>query len=264
MLAILEATQAAYGYLPVAALKRISQQTGAWYAMIYGTATLLRPPAVRAGRRRPTRPPPSTRIGRPRPTYLRRAARPRSAGPARAGREPARGASLTMVDRLKTPAGWPTILLERAGAADPTDLDAAVRAGAFDGLRAAVRDLGPTATIATIAASGSARPRRRRLPGRRQVADGRGAPRPPRRYVVANGYGADPAPATDRFLLERDPYAVIEGAAIAAFAIGATRGDHRGPGRGRPRPSARLEAAIGAAEEAGFIGFDVLRVRDAT
>jgi ferredoxin len=39
MLQILEATQAAYGYLPVATLKRISQRTGAWYAMIYGTAT---------------------------------------------------------------------------------------------------------------------------------------------------------------------------------------------------------------------------------
>ncbi len=39
MLDILEATQTEYGYLPVAALKRISQKTGAWYAMIYGTAT---------------------------------------------------------------------------------------------------------------------------------------------------------------------------------------------------------------------------------
>jgi hypothetical protein len=39
MLQILEETQAAYGYLPVAALKRISQTTGAWYAMIYGTAS---------------------------------------------------------------------------------------------------------------------------------------------------------------------------------------------------------------------------------
>ena len=39
MLAILEATQAAYGYLPVAALKRISHETGAWYATIYGTAS---------------------------------------------------------------------------------------------------------------------------------------------------------------------------------------------------------------------------------
>jgi formate dehydrogenase iron-sulfur subunit len=39
-----------------------------------------------------------------------------------------------------------------------------------------------------------------------------------RRYVVINGYGADPASGTDRFLLEHDPFAVIEGAAIAAFA----------------------------------------------
>ncbi|HSL77550.1 MAG TPA: NAD(P)H-dependent oxidoreductase subunit E [Candidatus Limnocylindrales bacterium] len=39
MLEILEATQEAYGYLPVAALKRISHVTGAWYAMIYGAAS---------------------------------------------------------------------------------------------------------------------------------------------------------------------------------------------------------------------------------
>jgi 2Fe-2S thioredoxin-like protein len=42
MLQILEATQSAYGYLPVAALKLISHRTGAWYAMIYGTATYYR------------------------------------------------------------------------------------------------------------------------------------------------------------------------------------------------------------------------------
>jgi ferredoxin len=39
MLLILEATQAAFGFLPVAALKRISERTGAWYAMVYGTAS---------------------------------------------------------------------------------------------------------------------------------------------------------------------------------------------------------------------------------
>jgi ferredoxin len=39
MLQMLEATQAAFGYLPVAALKRISEKTGAWYATIYGTAS---------------------------------------------------------------------------------------------------------------------------------------------------------------------------------------------------------------------------------
>ena len=53
MLAILEETQAEYGYLPVAALRHISRVTGAWYAMIYGTASYYRhlrfePPAVEA------------------------------------------------------------------------------------------------------------------------------------------------------------------------------------------------------------------------
>jgi formate dehydrogenase subunit gamma len=42
MLAILEEVQSAYGYLPVAALKRISQISGAPYALIYGTATYYR------------------------------------------------------------------------------------------------------------------------------------------------------------------------------------------------------------------------------
>src|SRR2546428_768844 len=42
MLRILEETQDAYGYLPVAAIKRISFATGAWYAMIYGTASYYR------------------------------------------------------------------------------------------------------------------------------------------------------------------------------------------------------------------------------
>ena len=39
MLEILAATQAAYGHLPVAILKRISERTGAWYALIYGAAS---------------------------------------------------------------------------------------------------------------------------------------------------------------------------------------------------------------------------------
>ncbi len=161
-----------------------------------------------------------------------------------------------MVDRLRTPAAWPKILLERAAAPDPTDLDAATRAGAFDGLRRVIRNFGATATIAMIASSG--------LRGR----GGAGFPaadkwrtaattEAPQRYVVVNGYGADPATGTDRFLFERDPFAVIEGAAIVAFAIGASdviiavRSDATTAIRG-------LESAIGAAEEAGFIGFDIL------
>ena len=43
-----------------------------------------------------------------------------------------------------------------------------------------------------------------------------------RRYVVANGAEGEPATFKDRMLMRRDPYRVIEGAAIAAFAVGAT------------------------------------------
>jgi NADH:ubiquinone oxidoreductase subunit F (NADH-binding) len=161
-----------------------------------------------------------------------------------------------MTTILRMPKGWPSILLARAGAQDPTDLDAAVKAGAFVGLRKAFHDLGPTAVIATIGAS--------RLRGRGGAGFPTGekwraaaATDAPRRYVVANGYGADPAVLTDRTLLETDPYAVIEGLAIAALAIDAgeafiaLRSDAGEAIR-------RLEAAIGAAEEAGFIGPDML------
>jgi NADH:ubiquinone oxidoreductase subunit F (NADH-binding) len=161
-----------------------------------------------------------------------------------------------MVNRLKTPKGWPAIVLERAGAADPADLDEAVRAGAFDALRRVIRNYGAAATIATIGSSGL---RGRGGAGFPAAAKWRMAASTAaeRRYVVVNGYGADPATVTDTFLLETDPYAVIEGAAIAAFAIGAgevivaLRADATGA-------IGRLEAAIAAATEAGFIGFDVL------
>jgi NADH:ubiquinone oxidoreductase subunit E len=42
MLGILESIQRAYGYLPVAALMRVSEVSGAPYALIYGTATYYR------------------------------------------------------------------------------------------------------------------------------------------------------------------------------------------------------------------------------
>ena len=160
-----------------------------------------------------------------------------------------------MTDLLKTPAAWPRILLARADAPDPTDLDAAVGAGAFEGLRRAIRELGPTAIIATV---GAANLRGRGGAGypageKWRAAAGTEAPR---RYVVANGYGADPASHTDRTLLARDPYAVIEGLAIAAYAIGATEAFVALRAEDTAL-IATVSAAIGAAMDAGYLGFDI-------
>ena len=157
---------------------------------------------------------------------------------------------------LATPASWPRILLAHADAADPTDLDAAVRAGAFDALKTAIRAMTPAQVIAVVAGSG--------LRGRGGAGFPTGekwraaaAASGPRKYVVANGYGADPGVQTDRTLLELDPYAVLEGVALAAYAIGATEA-YVAVRAEASEAIRRLEVALAAAEEAGFVGPDVL------
>jgi NADH-quinone oxidoreductase subunit F len=122
-----------------------------------------------------------------------------------------------------------------------------------------IRELGPNGTIATIA---SARLRGRGGAGFSTAEKWRlaAATEAPRRYVVANGYGADPASFTDRALLEAEPYAVIEGLAIAAFAVGAREAIIAVRAEDAAAV-ARLEAAVSAAEEAGFVGPDVMGSR---
>jgi NADH:ubiquinone oxidoreductase subunit F (NADH-binding) len=134
-----------------------------------------------------------------------------------------------MTTVLRTPRSWPAILLPR-GVRDPLDLVAAREAGAFVGLARALHDLGPTGTLATVAASGLRGRGGAGFPTAEKWRVAAGAPAADvadlgaavRRYVVANGYGADPSSATDRTLLEQNPYAVLEGAVIAAVTIGAT------------------------------------------
>jgi NADH:ubiquinone oxidoreductase subunit F (NADH-binding) len=157
---------------------------------------------------------------------------------------------------LPAPKGWPSILLARRGAAAAADLDAAVATGAFEGLRRAIRELGPAGTIDEVEASGL---RGRGGAGHRTAAKWRTAARTEAksRYVVANGYGADPGASTDRTLLETDPYAVVEGVAIAAFAIGAEEAfiTVRSTATEAVR---RLQAAVDEAASRNFIGDDAL------
>ena len=78
----------------------------------------------------------------------------------------------------------------------------------------------------------------------------------PRRYVVANGYGADPASGTDRALLTLDPFSIVEGVAIACLAVGATEAFIAVRSEDAAAIAA-LDGAIAAASDAGFIGLDV-------
>jgi NADH:ubiquinone oxidoreductase subunit F (NADH-binding) len=161
-----------------------------------------------------------------------------------------------MSELLQTPTSWPRILLERAAAIDPSDLDAAVRAGAYEALKTAVRAMTPGAVAGAVSASGLRGRGGAGYPTGLKWRAAAAAPAGPR-YVVANGYGADPAVRTDRVLMESDPHTIIEGVALAAYAIGASRAwiALRSEATEAIR---RLEAALAGATEAGFVGADVL------
>ncbi len=166
------------------------------------------------------------------------------------------------VDVLPIPERWPHILLPAAsyeqgpGAAPATDLRLAVAGGAFAGLKKALLEMSAGEIVNVLAHSG--------LRGR----GGSGFPtsekwracalaQADQRYVVVHAYQADPGVFAERVLIERNPYAVIEGAAIAAVAVGASeivvalRAD-------ATEAVAVIETAAREAERAGYLGSNVL------
>jgi NADH-quinone oxidoreductase subunit F len=81
------------------------------------------------------------------------------------------------------------------------------------------------------------------------------SPRP--RYLVVNADEGEPGTFKDRYLLERDPHALIEGMIIAAYAIGShlafiyIRGEYVNPWR-------TFSGAVREAYEAGLLGKNIL------
>ena len=80
------------------------------------------------------------------------------------------------------------------------------------------------AIVEEVIAIRPARPRRRRLPDRHQVAAPSPTRRPPQKYIVCNADEGDSGTFADRMIMEGDPFVLIEGMAIAGIAVGATKG----------------------------------------
>jgi NADH:ubiquinone oxidoreductase subunit F (NADH-binding)/(2Fe-2S) ferredoxin/Pyruvate/2-oxoacid:ferredoxin oxidoreductase delta subunit len=78
------------------------------------------------------------------------------------------------------------------------------------------------------------------------------------RYLIANCDEGDPGAYMDRSVLESDPQSVIEGMAIAAYAIGSSQGfiyvrtEY-------PLAIQRMKTAISQARENGLLGEDILK-----
>lgn len=79
----------------------------------------------------------------------------------------------------------------------------------------------------------------------------------PHKYVVCNADEGDPGAYMDRHLLESDPHAILEGMAIAAYAIGADKG-YIYVRAEYPIAVRRLRAAIAKAKELNLLGQNIL------
>ena len=77
-------------------------------------------------------------------------------------------------------------------------------------------------------------------------------------YVVCNSDESEPGTCKDRDILRFNPHAVIEGMAIAGYAMGATVGYNYLRGEFIGEPYHRFETALGEAYAAGLLGKDIL------
>jgi bidirectional [NiFe] hydrogenase diaphorase subunit len=144
------------------------------------------------------------------------------------------------------------VVLENSGKIDPERIDSCVAEGAYAALQKAVTEMTPLDVIHEITASG--------LRGR----GGGGYPtglkwstvfksKGTKKYLICNADEGDPGAFMDRSVLEGDPHKVLEGMAIAAFAVGADQGFIYVRGE-YPLAISRLKTAIKQAERLQFLG----------
>jgi formate dehydrogenase iron-sulfur subunit len=145
------------------------------------------------------------------------------------------------------------LTFERVGVTDPLSLADYCAHGGLKGLKAALA-LTPADVVEQVRLSG--------LRGR----GGAGFPAgikwktvhdaaANRKYVVCNADEGDSGTFADRMIFEGDPFMLIEGMAIAAYAVGATKGFIYLRSE-YPHAATTMESAIQSAEQAGWIGRD--------
>ncbi|MGB7247251.1 MAG: NADH-quinone oxidoreductase subunit NuoF [Methylovirgula sp.] len=139
----------------------------------------------------------------------------------------------------------------RCGITDPLSLEDYAAHDGWRGLKRAL-EIGPAAIVAEVTQSG--------LRGRggagfptgikwKTVADTQSD----RKYIVCNADEGDSGTFADRMVMEGDPFMLIEGMAIAALAVGATKGFVYCRSE-YPHAICTFEAALVAARQAGFLG----------
>lgn len=76
------------------------------------------------------------------------------------------------------------------------------------------------------------------------------------KYIICNADEGDPGAYMDRSIMEGDPYSVLEGMLIAAYAIGASEGYIYVRGE-YPLAVTQITAAVAASKKKGFLGKNI-------
>jgi bidirectional [NiFe] hydrogenase diaphorase subunit len=147
------------------------------------------------------------------------------------------------------------IVLENSGIVEPERIESYVAAGGYQALWRCLHDMTPAQVVDEVTSSG--------LRGRGGAGYPTGvkwslvAKMPDaQKYVICNADEGDPGAFMDRSVLESDPHRVLEGMAIAAYAVGASqayiyvRGEY-------PLAIHRLETAIKQARKLGVLGSQI-------
>ncbi len=148
------------------------------------------------------------------------------------------------------------IVLANSGRVDPEKLADYIAAGGYQSLAKALEEMSPRAVVEEVKKSG--------LRGR----GGAGYPTGlkwelvakqvlPTKYVVCNADEGDPGAFMDRSVLEGDPHRVLEGMAIAGYAVGAQMGYIYVRGE-YGLAIQRLQTAIKQAEREHLLGARIL------
>lgn len=148
------------------------------------------------------------------------------------------------------------VVLKNCGRIDPENIEEYIAADGYEALGRALTEMTPEDVIKVITDSGLRGRGGAGFPTGKKwqfVANAPGK----MKYVVCNGDEGDPGAFMDRSLLEGDPHTVIEGMAIAAYAVGASRG-YVYVRAEYPLAIKRLQRALEAAREAGLLGENIL------
>lgn len=115
------------------------------------------------------------------------------------------------------------IVLENSGEIDPEQIEDYIAAGGYTSLIRAITEMSPEEVLQEISLSGLRGRGGGGYPAGLKWATVARSPDPVK-YVICNADEGDPGAFMDRAVLESDPHRVLEGMALAAYAVGADYG----------------------------------------